>query len=104
MLGACCQTGTSPTSKLFAQQGGEGVAVDPHGNVYLAAGQVYVYDPQGKLIDTIDTPQRPIQIVFWRQGWPDIVHPVAGFALQHCYAVGYPPPPEKCAKSWEQKT
>ncbi len=57
-------TGNLTEVKLFAQQGGEGVAVDPHGNVYLAAGQVYVYDPSGKLIDTIDTPQRPIQIVF----------------------------------------
>jgi SMP-30/Gluconolactonase/LRE-like region len=56
--------GNLTDAKLFAEQGGEGVAVDPHGNVYLAAGQVYVYDPQGRLIDTIDTPQRPIQIVF----------------------------------------
>ncbi len=48
----------------FVQQGGEGVAVDAEGNVYLAAGQIYVYSPSGKLIDTIETPQRPIQIVF----------------------------------------
>ncbi len=57
-------TGNLTDVKLFAEQGGEGVAVDPHGNVYVAAGQVYVYDPSGKWIDTIDTPQRPIQIVF----------------------------------------
>ncbi len=50
--------------KLFVQQGGESVAVDTAGNVYLAGGELYVYDPQGKLIDTIDTPERPIQIVF----------------------------------------
>jgi sugar lactone lactonase YvrE len=50
--------------KLFAQQGGEGVAVDAAGNVYLAAGQIYVYDPGGKLIDTIETPERPIQLAF----------------------------------------
>jgi sugar lactone lactonase YvrE len=50
--------------KPFVQQGGEGVAVDAEGNVYLAAGQIYVYNPSGKLIDTIETPERPIQLVF----------------------------------------
>ena len=50
--------------QVFAYQGGEGVAVDARGNVYIAAGQVYVYDPQGKPIDTIDVPERPIQISF----------------------------------------
>ena len=50
--------------KVFVQQGGEGVAADAEGNVYLAAGQIYVYNPSGKLIDTIETPERPIQLVF----------------------------------------
>jgi sugar lactone lactonase YvrE len=50
--------------KPFVQQGGEGIAVDAEGNVYLAAGQIYVYDPSGKLIDTIETPERPTQLVF----------------------------------------
>jgi sugar lactone lactonase YvrE len=49
---------------VFVQQGGEGVAVDAEGNVYLAAGQISVYDPKGRLIDTIETPERPIQLVF----------------------------------------
>jgi hypothetical protein len=50
--------------RLFAEQGGEGVAVDSRGNVYIAAGQVYVYNPAGKLIDTIEVPERPLQLVF----------------------------------------
>ena len=50
--------------KLFAEQGGEGVAVDADGNVYIAAGQIYVYNPAGKWIDTIDVPERPLQLVF----------------------------------------
>jgi sugar lactone lactonase YvrE len=50
--------------KLFANQGGEGVAVDERGNVYIAAGQIYVYDPAGKLLDTIEVPERPTQLVF----------------------------------------
>ncbi len=50
--------------KLFAQQGGESVAIDPRGNVFIAAGQIYVYDPTGRLIETIDVPQRPLDLVF----------------------------------------
>jgi sugar lactone lactonase YvrE len=49
---------------VFVQQGGEGAAVDARGNVYLAAGHIYVYSPAGKLIDTIETPERPTQLVF----------------------------------------
>ena len=50
--------------KPFVQQGREGVAVDAQGNVYLAAGHIYVYDGSGRLIDTIETPERPTQLVF----------------------------------------
>jgi sugar lactone lactonase YvrE len=50
--------------KVFANQGGEGVAVDEKGNVYIAAGQIWVYDARGKLIDTIEVPERPLQLVF----------------------------------------
>ena len=50
--------------KLFAEQGGEGVAADALGNVYLAAGQIYVYSGAGKPIDTIDVPERPVQVTF----------------------------------------
>ena len=34
--------------RLFVDQGGEGVAADAEGNVYLAAGDVHVYDPPGR--------------------------------------------------------
>jgi sugar lactone lactonase YvrE len=50
--------------KLFAEQGGEGVAVDSKGNVYIAAGHIYVYSPAGKLINTIEVPERPLQLAF----------------------------------------
>jgi hypothetical protein len=56
--------GSISAPELFAEQGGEGVAVDAEGNVYLAAGQIYVYSPEGKLIDTIKTPDRPLQLLF----------------------------------------
>jgi sugar lactone lactonase YvrE len=54
--------------RLFVHQGGEGVATDAEGNVYLAAGDVHVYDPSGALIETIKVPSRPTQVVF---GGPD---------------------------------
>jgi hypothetical protein len=56
--------GTISNLKLFAENGGESVTVDDHGNVYIAAGQVYVYDSRGELIDTIDVPERPSQLLF----------------------------------------
>ncbi len=48
----------------FVEQGGEGVAVDAEGRVYLAAGDVLVYDPSGSWIETIPVPGRPTQLVF----------------------------------------
>lgn len=50
--------------KLFANQGGECVTVDLEGNVYIAAGQIYVYDPAGRAIETIEIPERPINLAF----------------------------------------
>jgi hypothetical protein len=48
----------------FAENGGEGVAVDSLGNVYIAAGQIYVYNSAGNFIDIIEVPERPVQLVF----------------------------------------
>jgi sugar lactone lactonase YvrE len=56
--------GSLKNFRLFAEQGGESVTVDSRGNVYIAAGQIHVYDPAGKLIDTIEVPERPVQLVF----------------------------------------
>jgi sugar lactone lactonase YvrE len=56
--------GTITGLKLFVEQGGESVTSDERGNVYIAAGEVYVYDSSGKLIDTICVPERPSQLLF----------------------------------------
>jgi sugar lactone lactonase YvrE len=56
--------GSISNLRLFAEQGGEGIAVDEKGNVYIAAGQVFVYDASGHLIDTIEVPERPSQLLF----------------------------------------
>jgi hypothetical protein len=49
--------------RFFADQGGEGVVRDSRGNVYIAAGQIYVYTAAGRLIETIQVPERPVQLV-----------------------------------------
>jgi sugar lactone lactonase YvrE len=56
--------GTLSGLRLFADQGGENLAQDAAGNVYLAAGQVFVYNSSGKMIDTITVPERPLNLVF----------------------------------------
>ena len=56
--------GSLKNFRLFAEQGGEGVTTDSRGNVYIAAGQIHVYDPAGKPIDTIEVPERPVQLMF----------------------------------------
>jgi hypothetical protein len=48
----------------FVNRGGESVARDRRGNVYVANGQVFVYDPSGRPISRIDVPERPLQLVF----------------------------------------
>ncbi len=50
--------------KLFAEQGGDSVTQDREGNVYVAAGEVLVFNRSGKQIGTIDVPERPIDLVF----------------------------------------
>jgi sugar lactone lactonase YvrE len=61
-------SGTVSGMQLFTDAGGESVIQDKAGNVYLAAGQVQVFSPDGKLIGRIDVPERPINLVF---GGPD---------------------------------
>jgi hypothetical protein len=50
--------------KPFVMRGGESVTTDSKGNVFVANGQVFVYDPAGKEIGRIDVPERPLQILF----------------------------------------
>lgn len=56
--------GSLQAFRLFAERGGECVASDSQGHVFVAAGQIYVYDQSGKLLETIDVPDRPVQLVF----------------------------------------
>ncbi len=60
--------GTLTDLKRFANRGGESVAVDDRGRVYVANGQVFVYASDGEQVGRIDVPERPLQILF---GGPD---------------------------------
>ena len=55
--------GTLSGLKLFAERGGESVVVGPDGKVYIAEGEVFEYTPEGKLLRTIDVPERPIDLI-----------------------------------------
>ena len=48
----------------FAEEGEAGVTTDAAGNVYVCAGQVFVYAPDGRLIETIAVPERPSAVGF----------------------------------------
>ncbi len=56
--------GTLSDLKPFADRGGESVAVDAAGNVYVANGEIFVYNPQGRQVAEIDVPERPLDLVF----------------------------------------
>jgi hypothetical protein len=52
------------TTKLFAERGGTSVVEDTAGNVYIADGQVYVYDHAGKMTAVLEVPERPSSLCF----------------------------------------
>ena len=51
--------GTLGDLEAFAERGGESAAADTAGNVYVANGQIFVYDRDGTAIGQIDVPERP---------------------------------------------
>jgi len=58
------EEGTLIQPRLFAQRGEAGVTTDSAGNVYIAEGDIHIYDAGGKLIDRIQLPDRPLSLVF----------------------------------------
>jgi sugar lactone lactonase YvrE len=56
--------GSLSNPKVFAEEGEAGVTTDVQGNVYIAAGNIFVYDPSGKQIDLIEVPERPTSVIF----------------------------------------
>lgn len=58
------EDGTMTNPRLFAEQGGESVVAGPDGRVYIAAGHIYVYTPDGQPVETIEVPERPTHLAF----------------------------------------
>lgn len=52
------------STKVFAERGGTSVVTDTAGNVYIASGQVWIYDRKGKEIGVLDMPERPGGLAF----------------------------------------
>jgi hypothetical protein len=52
------------TTKVFAERGGTSVVADKAGNVYVASGQVWIYDAKGKQIGVLEIPERPASLAF----------------------------------------
>lgn len=47
----------------FANRGGESVTTDAQDRVYIANGQIFVYDRDGHELGRIDVPERPLQLL-----------------------------------------
>jgi sugar lactone lactonase YvrE len=56
------------TTTVFAERGGTAVASDAAGHVYIAEGQIWIYDREGKQIGALEVPERPGSLAF---GGPD---------------------------------
>ncbi|HWU95652.1 MAG TPA: glycosyl hydrolase family 28-related protein [Sphingomonas sp.] len=56
-------SGTVTDLRIVADRGGESVARGADGTLYVANGQVFVYDAAGKPVRRIDVPERPLQLV-----------------------------------------
>jgi Gluconolactonase len=48
----------------FAPRGGSSVVTDAAGNVYVAEGQLYIYNAEGKQIGLVEIPERPSSLAF----------------------------------------
>jgi hypothetical protein len=57
---------------VFAQRGGESVATDAAGRVYVAHGEIFVYAQDGKELGTIEVPERPLQLLLGHVGTPTL--------------------------------
>ena len=56
--------GTLTDKSFFAPYGSDGMTIDNQGNVYLTSGKVWVYSPEGKLVQEIDIPESPSNVCF----------------------------------------
>lgn len=60
--------GTIVSLRPFADRGAESVAGGKDGRVFVANGQVFIYDASGREVGRIDVPERPTQLLFGGEG------------------------------------
>jgi gluconolactonase len=56
--------GSLSDKTLFAPSGSDGMTIDEQRNIYLTAGRVLVYDPEGEKIGEISLPEAPTNVCF----------------------------------------
>lgn len=56
--------GTLTGKTFFAPNGSDGMTIDDRGNIYLTMGKVWVYSPDGNLIEDIELPENPSNVCF----------------------------------------
>ncbi len=78
----CMRTARLSDLKVFAERGGESVAVDAAGNVYVANGQIFVYSPDGRQIGGDRCAGAADPDSLWRRRWADAVHPCTPCAVR----------------------
>jgi sugar lactone lactonase YvrE len=61
---ATLESGEKLKTELFAERGGTSVVEDSAGNVYIASGEVVVYDRNGKEEGVLEVPERPGSLCF----------------------------------------
>ncbi len=54
--------------KIFAEKASDGMALDRNGNLYITTDTVLVYNPEGKLLQKIEVPERPSNICIGKNG------------------------------------
>jgi len=52
------------TATEFAPRAGSSVVTDAAGNVYVAGGQIDIYDAGGQQIGVVEIPERPSSLAF----------------------------------------
>ncbi|MCB8998670.1 MAG: SMP-30/gluconolactonase/LRE family protein [Bacteroidales bacterium] len=56
----------------FAEKGEYSTAVDSQGNVYVADGNIYVFNPGGQQVKFLEVPERPVSIAFGGRDMSDL--------------------------------
>lgn len=56
--------GTLLNKTFFAPKGSDGMSIDEGGNIYLTMEKVWVYSPDGELIQEIKVPESPSNVCF----------------------------------------